>query len=237
MTIINKISTRLAWMKEFYMFQKFGYPAVKQDKISKSILKKYLPANPVIIDCGAHDGIDSVELAKVLGGQVHAFEPVNNLFDRLKKRTKDFPAIHCHNLALSNENGTAFFYISEGNSDASSSLLEPQDHLLDHPDTSFSTKTKVQTITLDEWAKQNSIPKVDMLWLDMQGFEVNMLEASVKILPTVSVIHTEVSTKETYKGVVQYAAYRSFLENKGFSVVEEAIPAGWDMGNVLFARK
>src|SRR5450631_2547825 len=100
MTIINKISTRLTWMKEFYLFQKFGYPTVKQDKISKSILKKYLPPNPIIIDCGAHDGIDSVELVKVLGGQVHAFEPVNNLFERLKKRTKNFSHIHCHNLAL-----------------------------------------------------------------------------------------------------------------------------------------
>jgi FkbM family methyltransferase len=237
MSVINKITTRAAWLKEFYFFQRWGMPVIKQDKISKSILKKYLPNNPVIVDCGAHDGIDSMELAKILGGQVHAFEPVDNLFTRLKKRTKDVSNIHCYNLALSNESGTAFFYISEGSSDASSSLLEPSEHLLDHPDTSFNSKTEVQTLTLDEWARQNEIAKVDMLWLDMQGFEVNMLMASDHILQTVSVIHTEVSTKETYKGVIQYSAYRSFLESKGFSVVEEAIPAGWDMGNVLFVRK
>jgi len=71
----------------------------------------------------------------------------------------------------------------------------------------------------------------------MQGFEMNMLQAAGSILNTVSVIHTEVSTKETYKGVAQYAAYRSYLETLGFKVEAEAIPEGWDMGNVLFVRK
>jgi hypothetical protein len=72
------------------LFQKWGIPAVKQDKISKSILIKYLPANPVIIDCGAHDGNDSVEMVKILGGQVHAFEPIDDLFERLKRRTERY---------------------------------------------------------------------------------------------------------------------------------------------------
>lgn len=31
--------------------------------------------------------------------------------------------------------------------------------------------------------------------------------------------------------------YRKFRESKGFAVVEEAIPAGWDMSNVLFERR
>jgi len=77
---------------------------------------------------------------------------------------------------------------------------------------------------------------VDMLWLDMQGFELQMLKASEIILNMVSVIHTEVSTRETYKGVPLYDDLRSFLEAKGFSVKIEALPTGWDMGNVLFVK-
>ena len=129
------------------------------------------------------------------------------------------------------------FYMSEGASDASSSLLEPKDHLADHPDTVFTNKIAVKTATLDSWAKENNISKVDMLWLDMQGYELRMLKASEVILQTVSVIHTEVSTKETYKGVAQYNELRSFLVERGFSVKIEAVPQGWDMGNVLFVRK
>lgn len=237
MTILNKIKTKFLSQKEYYFFQKWGMPTIKLDKISKSIVKQYLPLNPVIIDCGAHDGADSVELASILGGHVHAFEPVPSLFDRLLSRTKTFGNIHCYNVALSDETGDQYFFVSEGGSDASSSLLEPKEHLLDHPDTMFSKKIKVKTLKLDDWAIQQKLLQVDMLWLDMQGFELQMLKASNLILDSVSVIHTEVSTKETYKGVILYKEYKDFLEKKGFQVKIEAIPAGWDMGNVLFVRK
>lgn len=237
MTLINKIKTKYQSLKEYYLFQKWGMPAIKLDKISKSIIRQYLPTNPIIIDCGAHDGADSIELASILGGQIHAFEPVPSLFNRLLGRTKTFKNIFCYNVALSDETGDQYFFVSEGGSDASSSLLEPKEHLLDHPDTVFSNKIKVHAVKLDDWAIQKNLIKVDMLWLDMQGFELQMLQASKNILDSVSVIHTEVSTKETYKGVIQYKEYKDFLEKKGFQVKIEAIPAGWDMGNVLFVRK
>jgi len=220
------------------LFEKLGLPKVSNERISKIVLKKYLPANSVIVDCGAHDGADTIELARVFKeGIIHAFEPVEKLFHRMKNRGNPNKNIHYYQLALADKTGTMDFYISEGASDGSSSLLEPASHLKDHPDTFFNNKIIVKTSTLDNWAKENNIDKVDLLWLDMQGYELNMLKASPVILDKVSVIHTEVSTKETYKGVVQYTAYRAFLEDKGFEVVLEAIPKGWDMGNVLFVRK
>jgi hypothetical protein len=71
----------------------------------------------------------------------------------------------------------------------------------------------------------------------MQGYEMKMLQASQQILPKVKAIHTEVSTKEIYEGVSQYPEYRKYLESIGFKVKIEAIPKGWDMGNVLFVRE
>jgi FkbM family methyltransferase len=196
-----------------------------------------LPKNPIIIDCGAHDGADTVQLASVFKGQVHAFEPVNTIFKRLQIRTKSFSNIHCYEIALSDTNGKQNFYLSEGESDGSSSLLEPKDHLKDHPDTFFNETISVVTSTLDAWAEKNNIKNVDLLWLDMQGFELNMLKASRVILPTVKVIHTEISVTETYKGVPSYETYRTFLEGIGFVAKTVAIPPMWDMGNVLFVRK
>jgi FkbM family methyltransferase len=219
------------------LFEKFGLPKVLNEKISKVVLKKYLPTYPVIIDCGAHDGSDTVELAKMFkGATIHAFEPVGNLFNKLKQRPNPNNNIQYYQLALADKNGIMDFNLSEGRSDASSSLLLPITHLKDHPDTTFNNKTLVQTMTLDSWAMKYQVEKVDLLWLDMQGYELQMLKESQFILDTVSVIHTEVSTRETYKGVVLYEEYRIFLEEKGFRVIEEAIPEGWDMGNVLFLR-
>ncbi len=237
MKLISKISIQINWLKEFYLFQKWGIPAVKRDKISKSVLQKYLPKNPIVIDCGAHDGSDTLELAKILKGNVFAFEPVDSIYSKLVGRVSGTKGIKTFKLALSNKNGRQKFFVSDGASDASSSLLEPKEHLKDHEDTFFSEVIDVDTKTLDSWANENGIEKVDMLWLDMQGFEMEMLKESRVILKTVSVIHTEVSVKETYKSVPDYREFRTFLEEKGFSVVFEAIPTGWDMGNVLFVRK
>jgi FkbM family methyltransferase len=144
--------------------------------------------------------------------------------------------VTCYQIALSNQNGEQTFYVSEGGSDGSSSLLEPKDHLTDHPDTFFNSHVLVSCLTLDTWAEKYNVEFVDLLWLDMQGFELDMLKASKKILPTVKAIHTEVSTKETYKGVPLYSVLRQYLESKGFKVAVEAIPPGADMGNVFFVR-
>ena len=168
---------------------------------------------------------------------IHSIEPVDDLYARLLKNTILYKNIFCHNIALADRCGTMDFYISEGGSDGSSSLLEPKDHLIDYPDTFFEKKINVKTLTLDAWAEQHQIEKIDLLWLDMQGFELTMLKASPKILSKVKVIHTEVSTKETYQGVSLYPEYKRYLENKGFKVLIEALPENADMGNVLFLRK
>jgi FkbM family methyltransferase len=234
--MLSKIRSAAAKIKSI-LFEEYGWPAVKNEKISKRIIKKYLPEAPIAIDCGAFDGADSLQLARILHAKVYSFEAVPAIFAQLQKNVAGNTSIVCTPLALSNTTGKQIFYVSEGSSTASSSLLHPKEHLADHPETYFKKKIEVDAVTLDEWAQQNNIAAIDLLWLDMQGFELKMLKASPRILKTVSVIHTEVSTKETYEGVEVYNEYKSFLEENGFTAVIEAIPAGWDMGNVLFVRK
>lgn len=233
--IIRKIKS-LKFHLLNYLFEHFAIPKTRNEKISKVLLRKYLPRNPVIIDCGAHDGSDSVDLHKFLKGSVHCFEPVTHLYEKLVRRVTGMNDFFTYKIALSDNTGFSEFFISEGESDASSSLLPPKEHLKDHPKTLFNHSIKVETMTLDDWALKYGIDHVDLLWLDMQGFELNMLKASTHILDKVKVIHTEISVKETYEGVVQYKDYKKFLEQKGFTVVMEAIPKGWDMGNALFVR-
>jgi FkbM family methyltransferase len=230
--LLDRVRNRLTNI----LFYKFGIPRSKDGIISKAAIKKYLPTRPVIIDCGAHDGWDSIELADTLKGEVHAFEAVPYIFERLKENTQHYRNIYCHPIALSDEDGSKDFYVSEGASDMSSSLLEPKEHLVDHPGIYFKNKISVKGVTLDTWAINNKLEKIDLLWLDMQGAELGMLKASERILSTVKAIHTEVSMKETYKGVPLYAEYRHYLEEKGFKVMIEEIPMHADMGNVLFIR-
>ncbi len=238
MNITNRILLKLRIEKRFLLEQKWGIKKPADPfSISKSILKKYLPKSPVIIDCGAHIGADSIELAKIFPkGKIHSFEPVPSVYKQLRSNSKNQSNIFCYKVALSNTNGIARMFVSNGSSDASSSLLAPTAHLTDHPDVYFDYNIEVQTQTLDTWATKNNIEKVDFLWLDMQGFELRMLQASNRILSTVKAIHTEVSTRETYENAVLYNDFRKWLEVQGFKVIAEAIPEGTDMGNVLFVR-
>lgn len=219
-----------------FLFERFALPKTRNEQISKKLLKRYLPGNPVILDCGAYDGKDSIELQKVFKGKVYCCEAVPGIYRRLNKNISGFPDIFGFNIALSDEDGFQNLYVSYGDLDGSSSLMEPKTVLSDHSQIKFHKPIQVETKRLDTWASENQITKIDLLWLDMQGYEMNMLKASNKIFDSVKVIHTEVSTRETYKGVPKYEEYKAFLKEKGFEVIIEAIPKGWDMGNVLFVR-
>lgn len=239
MNVINRILLKLNIDVRFLFEQKWGLRKPSDPfTIPKYIIKKYLPKNPTIIDCGAHVGDDSKELSKIFPrGKIISFEPIPNLFHQLVNNVRKRNNIQCYNIALSDNNGISKMYVSSGNSDSSSSLMEPTGHLKDHPDTFFNATIDVQTSTLDTWAEINNIPTVDFLWLDMQGFEYNMLKASNKILPSVRAIHTEVSIKETFKDCILYKEFSKWMKENGFVAAIEAIPEGTDMGNVLFVRE
>ena len=204
--------------------------------IDKKIILKYLPDSAIIIDCGAHIGTDTIEFAKNEKNTIYAFEPVEEIFAQLVNNTKDFKNVNCFKLALNSNDGEQDMYISSGESDGSSSLLKPKEHLEDHPDVLFNDVRKVKCKNLDSWAKENNVAKVDMLWLDMQGAEQKMLMASKTILDTVKIIHTEVNLHETYEGIESYKSFKTFLKRSGFKIIVEAIPKGYYGGNVLFIR-
>ena len=197
---------------------------------------KFLPDDPVIIEAGAHNGGDTYEIARRWpGGHVHAFEPVPELYEAVKQQTSNVKNVSYYPIALGEKNGTAEFFVSSGASDGSSSLLRPSGHLDEHPDVHFDRTLTVTVKTMDTWAAENNVSRVDFLWLDMQGAEMAALKGASKLLSTVKLIYTEVSLKPMYENGPLYPEYRAWLEAQGFSVVREAL-ASTDFGNVVFAR-
>lgn len=204
--------------------------------IPLSYMKNFLPENPTIVEAGAHKGKDTIKLSKTWPkGFIHAFEPVPELYTQLLKATKKRQNVTCYPLALSDNSGKSRIFISGGISDGSSSLLKPQEHINIFPDVTFDEFIDVETITLDEWAQKNSIQKIDLLWLDLQGMELNVLKSGTDVLKNVKALYTEVSLVETYKNAPLYTEFRQWLEEKGFKAQREEITGL--MGNVLFVRQ
>lgn len=200
-------------------------------------MARFLPPHPVIVDAGAHIGTDTIEMAKRWpAARVHSFEPIPSVFERLKTDTSRFPNVTCYQMALSDHSGESTMFVSGGTSDGSSSLLPPKEHLNTHPEVTFEEQIKVKVLTLDDWAKEYGIERVDALWLDLQGAEHQVMMASPRIMSSVKAIHLEVSLNEQYSGGSLYPIVKAWLEEQGFEIMTEAL-AWEDGGNVLAARR
>lgn len=224
-TLLNKIKT---WT--LFKTKKIG-------DFDQALLKRYLPNNPVILEAGAFDGTDTLAMINIWpNATIYAFEPDKDSYKLCYERVQTKKNVQTFNLALGDKNGEANFFKSGGSSAGeSSSLLMPKDHLKFHPSIRFDHTDIVNVVTLDDWANNNKVEKIDFLWLDMQGFELKALQHGENILKTVNVILTEVSLVETYYEVPLYAEYKEWLQSRGFKVIKEALFYK-DMGNVLFGR-
>ena len=76
MNLLEKITLKLSIEKRFFLEQRMGWKTPDDRyNIPKFLLRKYLPADSVIIDCGACDGSDSMELARIFPrAAIHSFE-------------------------------------------------------------------------------------------------------------------------------------------------------------------
>ncbi len=225
-------------MKHRYILLIFfihSWAAATFDTIVK-IMQPYLPANPIIVEAGAHKGFDTVKMKQFWPqSTIYAFEPVPDLFQDLKNNCKSMTGIILSDYALSHKNGYATLHISKGRGDGSSSLLAPKKHLDLFPDVTFKQKIKVQTITLDSWAEQENVDSIDLLWLDLQGYEYSVLAASPNILKTVKVIFTEINFEEAYENCVLYPLLKYWLIKQGF-VEKHRIILHPSFGDALFVR-
>lgn len=204
----------------------------------RNIINKLFSDNLIILEVGAYTGGDTVKAAKLWPkATIYAFEPVSELFSQLQSNCQHFSNVHCYSVALNDTTGKAKMYVSSGGSNMSSSLLRPKDHLKYHPDVFFTRTIEVETKNLDEWAKQNNVDHVDVMWLTMQGSEIEMLKAAPEILKTVKVIYTEVHKYEVYAGCLVYPEMKKWFESHGFIVMIEELSRWQDFGNVLFIRK
>lgn len=218
---------------------KILFPFLFKEKgiVSKKTIARFIGDKPVILEAGAHIGTDTCEMASLWpNSKIYAFEPIPELFNQLKNNTSQFENVKCFQMALGDKTGTCTIFQSSGDSDASSSILEPKNHLIVHPDVKFEKKIEVPVITLKDWMDNQGIEKIDFLWLDLQGFEFNVLKASKEVLENVSVIYSEVSLIENYTNSTLYPEFKNWLQYLGFKVQREEL--AWDdAGNVLFIKK
>lgn len=206
--------------------------------ISKRRIAGLIRKDPTIVEIGAHVGSDTVEMAVLWPeGKIYAFEPVKNVFERLRFKTKNFKNVEIVQAAVSGKAaGSQEMYISRNN-DCSSSLLKPKDHLLYCPEIYFRKETiPVRTLNLGEWLDENGVSRVDLLWIDVQGMELNIFKSLEDRINNIGCIYTEVSLREFYEGSGSYDEIKAYLHKYGFELVADDLTDRCLMGNALFKK-
>lgn len=198
------------------------------------LVTKYLPKNPVVVDAGAHIGIDSEFFAKEFpNGVIFSLEPVSSIYNQLITRIAHYKNCKALKIGLADFDGNSSINVSSGDSDASSSLLSPKLHLEVHPNVVFDSSEVIEVQTLETFIHSNDIEIIDLLWLDLQGLEPQVLRKSRDSLSKVRVIHTEVSFIETYKDVELFPEFDKFLKAQNFKLIKLNRDYR-DMGNALY---
>ncbi|NGX60196.1 MAG: 2-O-methyltransferase NoeI [Chlamydiae bacterium] len=215
------------------------------------IAKSHLPSDPIVFEAGAYNGSDTMKIASFFPeGKIYTFEPIAENFTEVLRATKSYKNIYPSQLALSNENGKAVFYVSEYVSSpkflcGSSSLLPPKEHLKYDHNIIFSRAINVNTITIDWFAQSLGIDHIDFIWFDLQGFELNTLKASA-LAQEARVIYSEVEFIEAYEGQYLYEDLKKWLQENNFEIIAadfdenlilKCLEKGRYYGNIIFVKK
>lgn len=147
-------------------------------KLPKHIKKKIkeLNDNSVCIDCGANIGVVSYILNSY-GSDVYAFEPNPYAFSHLKAISSIYPGIFSHSTAVAFVDGTSKLFLHNESSADEVKFSTGSSMLDSKPNINSRDSINIKTINLEKFIEK--FPSIDILKIDIEGFEVELLPALV----------------------------------------------------------
>lgn len=133
-----------------------------------------------LFDVGAHVG-DYALAARGAFGQkatIHCFEPNPSLFGTLAPRVSDDAGISCHELAVGKDTGSATLFLDAVGSSRGSLIRDT----FNVTEKSVGASHEVAVTTLDEFARENDIARIDLIKLDVEGHELAVLQGAARLL-------------------------------------------------------
>ena len=187
-----------------------------------------IPIN-TIFELGSRDMLDAIKLQKRYNSVVYAFEcnpdcllqcemNYNATDEYTKSRIKLVKMAVCES-----DEPTSFFPfdLSKYNNMGSSSMLKIDFSRRDKNDPDYNIpnpqkEIEVLGIRLDTFMDNYHIHNVDMICMDLQGYELNALKSMGSKLNSVKYIITECSIDNTYINGASFVELNNYLQLHGF---------------------
>jgi FkbM family methyltransferase len=148
-----------------------------------------------IVDVGANEGAWLEHEVN----EIHAFEPNPEAFERLERRLAARPRANLHRIALGDRVARASLNVT-GN-DSLASLLSPAPLLAEaytEPRATVRRQIEVEVDTLDRVVPETL--EVDLLKIDVQGYEAQVLEGGHRLLGRTRAVLIEMNLRPHYEG-------------------------------------
>lgn len=192
---------------------------IPEDESYRIVAKLVECPAPAIIDGGAHLG-GATEILETLlpDATFYCFEPDPTLVQILENKFTDNPQVRVVQAALGDIAGKAKFNINA--SRPTNSLLPSSESL--QPDLKqlcqLVEQVEVGIITIDEYCRDNSIERIDVIKLDLQGYDYRALKGAAAMLENAKVVLVEVLFKEIYKGCHCFPDILDLMIDQGFKL-------------------
>ncbi len=137
--------------------------------------------NYTIFDIGSNIGTTTLPFAKILSkGIVYSFEPGINNYKRILKNVNlnpDLKNIKLFNIGFGEKKGSVRLYKVDINNPGMNRIL-PKNEQNQYDFENIAIET------LDDFVNQNSIDKIELIKIDVEGYELNILKGGLKVLET-----------------------------------------------------
>ena len=176
----------------------------------------------VIFDIGANVGQTARSYRQLFpDAKIHSFEPSDPAFSTLETTFAGDQKFKAWKLAISNVDGEKDFFCSDD--DTCNSLLPPSQEIGNaalREKLTSTRKDKVECSRLDSFCQQNSIGRIDLLKMDIQGAELQAIEGASEKLGSgdIGLVFSEVQFSPLYKDACEFRDISSAMNMHGYKL-------------------
>ncbi len=165
---------------------------------------------------GAHKGEIALAMDKAFPRRdFYLIEPVPVTFQELATNVSSRPNMKCFNLAAGAEDEELDIFADDF-SPASSFLPYKERAIQEFPFLGCGRTLKVGVKPLDHILEGAGAEKIDLLIMDVQGYEDRVLQGAVRTVKTCKVIISELTLQEIYVGGSTFDSVYQTLVREGF---------------------
>jgi FkbM family methyltransferase len=191
-----------------------------------------------IFDIGSRDCLQSVELSTWFPeSKIFAFEANPKCINLCEKTLRHYSNNTNINLipnAVCDYDGTTIFHHVDNGNIGAGSILKNSGHK--RSNNWHQTEITVPCTRIDTFCNKNQIEQIDLVWMDVQGFEREVLQSFGPLLNTVKAIHTEVGIETLYKNQILKDELDEYLQSYGFSLVNETRESMGTESDCIYVR-